>query len=321
MRDAIKNFPQQFLFEPVIANAAAWTVSHRFIVAGMGGSHLGADLLRTLRPELDLLVHADYGLPPIAEDTIKSYVFVASSYSGNTEETLDAYQEARRMGMTVAAVATGGALLSCAQNDRVPYVALPKGDIQPRMATGFNLRALLKLTGEESLLAETAALAKNLDAIKWEEPGKALAGKLAGKVPVVYASGKNAALAYNWKIKFNETGKIPAFYNVVPELNHNEMTGFDVKDATQVLSERFSFIFLKDENDHPRVTRRMDMLQKLYQDRGFPVNVIDLPRLPIFEKIFSVLLLADWAALYLAKHYGVEPEQVPMVEEFKKLIA
>jgi glucose/mannose-6-phosphate isomerase len=140
-------------------------------------------------------------------------------------------------------------------------------------------------------------------------------------MPIIYTSTLHAAIAYNWKIKFNETGKIPAFCNVVPELNHNEMTGFDVKTKTIPLSRNFHFVFLKDADDDRRIIKRMNVLEKLYRDRGFKTEVVLLQGKTPIAKIFNALNLADWTAYHTAKIYGVEPEQVPMVEEFKKLIA
>ena len=127
-------------------------------------------------------------------------------------------------------------------------------------------------------------------------------------------------LAHNWKIKFNETGKVPAFCNVFPELNHHEMTGFDVQDASRHLSEKFHFVFLKDDDDHPQVQKRMDITAKLYRDRNLPVEILMLQGQSRVEKMFSSLVLADWTAYHTGEGYGLETEQVPMVEEFKGLI-
>ena len=121
-------------------------------------------------------------------------------------------------------------------------------------------------------------------------------------------------------MKFNEDTKIPAFYNIFPELNHNEMNGFDVVPATKNLSDKFHFIFLRDKNDHPQISKRMKILEKLYQKRKLAVTVLELKGKNIWEKIFSNLILADFTAFYLAKSYDIAPEPVPMVEEFKKLI-
>ena len=321
MHDAIKKFNTQFAFEPVIENGARWEKHRRFIVAGMGGSHLAADLLKVWNPELNFAIHMDYGLPSLLQEDLRGFLVIASSYSGNTEETLDAYEEAGKRGFARAAISIGGKLLKRAKRDGIPYVQMPDIGIQPRSALGFSMRALLKFMGEEDALSQSRKLEETIDPGMWEENGKTLAEKLKGRIPVIYTSHKNFPIAYSWKIKFNETGKIPAFCNSLPELNHNEMTGFDVQDATRGLSKDFSFIILRDENDHPQVRKRMLALEGLLLDRGFPVIAFPLEGGNAFEKIFSSLVFADWTSYYLAAYYGVEAEQVPMVEEFKRLIA
>jgi glucose/mannose-6-phosphate isomerase len=188
------------------------------------------------------------------------------------------------------------------------------------MATGFGFRALLKLMGENRGLSESALLAKSLKSFEAGRYGKALARKLKGQVPIIYSSYKNFSIAKNWKIKFNETAKIPAFCNFFPELNHNEMTGFDLKDSTRPLSQRFYFLFLKDPDDSKQMIKRMNITERLYRERGLPTEVVILNGKSSLAKIFSSLLLADWTAYYLAEEYGVDSEQVPMVEEFKRLI-
>lgn len=332
MKDAIYNFASQFSWEPKIENEDKLGKYNKFLVAGMGGSHLAADLLKIRRPDLDLIIHNDYGLPVIGEDNQKNRLIIAGSHSGNTEETIDAFKMALEKNMPAAALATGGKLLDMAAENSIPYVRMPEADIQPRLALGFSLKALLKIMGEEEISQEAEELAAWLNPAAYEEAGKLLAEKIKGYVPIIYSSAANAAVALNWKIKFNETGKIPSFYNVLPELNHNEMTGFDpvrsrartlasaASNGASALSKRFYFIFLKDREDHPRIIRRMEVLEKLYCDRGLPVEVLEMSGKNVFQKIFSSLLLADWAAYYAARQYGMEPEQVPMVEEFKKMI-
>jgi len=315
--DAIRNFNQQFEYEPKIENGALPPFS-KFVVVGMGGSHLAADLLKAWKPNLDAIIHCDYGLPAISD--LKDRLIIVNSYSGNTEEVIDAFGAARKKNLSLVTISIGGKLLELAQKNNIPYIQMPDIGIQPRSALGFNFRALLKIMGEEDALAETKNLAADLKPAGFEQKGKALAEKLKGFVPVIYTSGRNASIAYNWKVKFNETGKIPAFYNVFPELNHNEMTGFDAADSTKNLSKNFYFLFFKDKEDEPRIIKRMEMTKKLYQDRGLPIETIELEGKNIFYKIFASLVLADWISYYLAQIYGVEAEQVPMVEEFKKMI-
>jgi glucose/mannose-6-phosphate isomerase len=192
--------------------------------------------------------------------------------------------------------------------------------MQPRLALGFHTKALLKILNREKELKKISELVYLLQPEKFEEQGRDLAQKIKNKIPIIYASEKNQAIAYIWKIKFNETSKIPAFYNVFPELNHNEMTSFDVKETTRNLSQNFIFLILFDEEDHPKIQKRMKILKKLYEERNLKVEISKLEGQNRFHKIFSSLILADWTSYYLAKEYGVEPEEVPMVEEFKKLM-
>ena len=317
----IKNYASQFAWTPVLENAGKLRKKFsKFIVVGMGGSHLAADILKAWHPELDLIVWSNYGLPRLNEKTLKESLIILSSYSGNTEETLDAFAVATAKRYPVAVVAADGKLIRLAQKANVPYIKMPHENIQPRMALGFSLMAMLAVIGEKTWMLEARELAKQLHPAREDRRGQDLAKRLYGSVPVIYASAKNAAVAHNWKIKFNETGKIPAFANVVPELNHNEMTGFDAKEKAVSLSRGFRFIFLKDGMDDRRILKRMSVLEKLYHDRGFKVEIVLLQGKNEIQKIFNALILADWTAYHTAMLYGVDPEQVPMVEEFKKLI-
>lgn len=321
MYNAIKNFPSQFSYKPEIKNKEKLAKRRWYIIAGMGGSHLAADLLKVWNPCSPLLVHKNYGLPKIPDEILHNSLLIANSYSGNTEEALDTYSEAQKRDIPLAAVSIGGKLLERAKKDGISYVQMPDTGIQPRSALGFNIKALLALIGENNALEEISSLAETLQPDKFEIRGKELAEKLRGHVPVIYSSEENESIAYNWKIKFNETGKIPAFYNVFSELNHNEMTGFDVRPKTKNLSKNFYFILLRDSADDPKIKKRMTILKELYEARELPVIEVGLESLNVFHKIFSSLLLADWAAYYTAEGYGVESEAVSMVEEFKKLIA
>jgi glucose/mannose-6-phosphate isomerase len=319
MQDAIKNFPKQFSYQPVVENADRLKPADRYFYIGMGGSHLAADLALTLNPKLPLTVTSDYSLSDQINLFEKSMV-IAGSYSGNTEETISGFELALRKKLPVVVMASGGKLIAWAKQHRLPYIQIPNTGIQPRMALGFGLRSILKIVRDEKGLRESAKLPRALKPMSFERAGKTLAKKLANVIPVIYASAKNTAVAANWKIKLNETGKIPAFYNLLPELNHNEMNGFDVQPSTKKLCSPFHFIFLKDETDHPRVQKRMKILERLYKERGLLVTIQPLVGKNLFEKVFSSLLLADWTAVAIAEQYGLESEQVPMVEEFKKLM-
>lgn len=320
MRDIILNFPSQFSWEPVIENSSTLKRAERFVIAGMGGSALVGGILKMRGMNSRIKLHRNYGLPVLDDAVYASSLVILCSYSGNTEETLDAFREALTKKYSCAVITTGGALLAMAKEHGVPYIQLPSTGIQPRVALGYITKAQLKLMGYEEDLKEVSSLATSLDAAGYEAEGRALAEKLEGKVPVVYASTHNKHLAYDWKIKLNETGKTPAFFNIFPELNHNEMTGFDSNERTKELSRQFHFIFLKSKNDHPRILKRMEVSERLFRDRGFGVEVVEFGSQDGWHDIFHLLLIADWTALTLAERYGAEPTLVPMVEEFKTLI-
>lgn len=321
MEEAIRNFNKQFAWKPVVVNAGKLPRAAKYIFNGMGGSHLAADLLHACKPEFDLSVFSDYGIPPLPHARLSNALFVASSFSGNTEEAIDFAEQALAHKLPVAVIAKGGKLLELAKKHALPHIVLPSVNIQPRSGLGYQMRALSALLGDAKLQKELAALATTLKPSALEGKGEKLAQTLRGTVPIIYSSTRNSAVAYNWKIKFNETGKIPAFYNVFPELNHNEMTGFDVISTTEGLSRKLHFIFLTDSVDHPQNQKRMKVCKELYETRGLSVTEVPLEGKSTLEKIFSSLLIADWTALHLSKIYGTEAEQVPMVEEFKRLIA
>ena len=329
MYEAIKNFNKQFLYEPEIKNQENLTKKSSFVVVGMGGSAFASELLKIWKPELDIITYKDYGIPKILQEEFKNKLIILSSYSGNTEEVIDAFLKAKERKLDMAIISTGGKLLSLAKENNIPYIALPNTGIQPRSALGYSIKAFLKLIGEKDELKKISQLVTTLNPVEYEEEGKKLAKKIKNHIPVVYVSNHNISLAYNWKIKLNETGKIPAFYNVFPELNHNEMTGFSARggsafggdDSVKKLCDKFYFIILKDTENNPKILKRMEVLEKLYKERNLRVEAIELKGKDTLHKIFSSLILADWVAYYTALEYGLEPEQVPMVEEFKKLIS
>ncbi|MEK7150943.1 MAG: bifunctional phosphoglucose/phosphomannose isomerase [Patescibacteria group bacterium] len=316
MHETIKNFPNQFSYVPEVVRGEKLSAYGHVIVAGMGGSGLAALLLKAWKPELPLSIYQDYGLPIISDGYHGKTLIIASSYSGNTEEVIDVFTKAIEKQIPVAVITTGGTLGELAEKHQTPLILLPNTGIQPRSARGYSFMALLKMLGDDANLTEAAGIAKSLDAMRYEEQGRALASWLSGAVPIIYSSRLNHAIAYNWKITFNETGKVPAFCNSFPELNHNEMAGFD---AHQLVG-RFRFVFLRDSDDNDRVKKRMEVLESLYRKRELPVESLDLHGASRLERIFSTLVIADWAAYHLAVRYGFDPENMPIVEEFKKLI-
>jgi len=315
MKQAIRDFSKQLKFSPKVENKLA--CAKKFIVSGMGGSHLAADLVKAWNPAFDIIVHHDYGLPAIS-DSLKNYLTIISSYSGNTEEALDGFKQAISKKLPVAAISIGGELLKLAQKHKKPYIQIPDTGIEPRCALGFSMVSLLKIMGQEKALSEIKKASFNM--LELEQKGKALAQRIKDHIPVIYTSTINGPIGYNWKIRFNETGKIPSFCNTVPEVSHNEIVGFDKEGESKKLSDNFYFIFIKDKTDHKRNLLRMDILKDIYEEKGLKVEIIELAGKNIWEKIFSSLLLADWAAYYTAQIYKLQAQETEIITRFKAII-
>lgn len=319
MEDAILNFNKQFGFEPEIINSEKIKDNKRCILAGMGGSHLASGLLKMYKPGIDLYVHRDYGLPPYDDEFFAESLLIASSYSGNTEETLDFLEEGYAKGYNMAVISTGGKMLDFAKENQLPYIQIPDDHIQPRSALGYSIVAMAKFVCGDQCVKDLRSLEKTLDPKSLQKSGAELAESLKGKIPIIYASHNNLWVAYNWKIKFNETGKTPAFYNIFPECNHNELAGFNLSKESRDLSSDFHIIILRDiETDHPRIQKRMAVVEGLLEEKGISVSTLVLNGNTKFEKIFNSTLLADWTAFSMAQNTGSDPENIPIIEGLKE---
>ncbi|MEI7426006.1 MAG: bifunctional phosphoglucose/phosphomannose isomerase [Candidatus Moraniibacteriota bacterium] len=293
-------------------------------VSGMGGSSFPADLLRTYvenlyennsekNQPLEIIQNKNYTLP---KKTLTNCLHIFASYSGNTEETISAIKEAIAKKLPAIGIMHGGKLQElCIEND-LPYIILPAVS-QPRYASGYFFAISLQLLNNLALIedksAEIIQLAKKLDAIslQLETPGKALAKKLIGKTPIVHTTDQYKSLALIWKIKINENAKTPCFWNVYPELNHNEMVGYTLPQG------KFHVITLLDPTDNPRILQRMQLTATLLKSKNIATTFFEMPGQDLFTKMFGTLLLGDWTAYYLALFYGQDPTPVQMVEDLK----
>lgn len=315
MEEAIKNFHKQFEYEPIIRNSEKLKDKYEhFILCGMGGSHLAAGIIKMQIPGIELYVHKDYDLPPYDNEFFKKSLLIASSHSGNTEEVLSFLRAGIEKGYDVAVITTSGKLFEIAVSQQLPHIVIPDGGLEPRSALGFSSLALAKILRNDELLKQLKEVGKSIKPDILIQEGQSLAHVISNKTPVIYSSKQNLAIVYNWKIKFNETAKIPAFYNLFPELNHNEMQGFDDEEN----SSKFHFIFLHDKTDHERIEKRMVVTSKIFEEKGFSVSNLELVGQNTLEKIFNSLLIADWTALEIAKSDAKNPQSVLMIEDFKQ---
>lgn len=293
------------------------------VLAGMGGSALAAGIAKDwLDLPLPFEVVRSYSLPKyVGNQTL----VIASSHSGNTEETLAALDQAVERGALIAIIASGGALLERAQADGLPYVQIV-GDVQPRMALFSNLRALVTLLEVYGIiggvLGELEAVGQRLgrtaaqwraDVLATDNHAKQIALQLVGKTPVIYASNLMRSVAYKWKISFNENAKNIAFCNALPEFNHNEFIGW----SSHPVQKPFGVIDLLSSYDHPRVQRRFELSARLLSGKRPQPITVQLEGETMLEQMAWAALLADYTSIYLAILNGVEPTKVELVERLK----
>ena len=320
MEETLKRFPEQFAWQPEIVNAEKLRVYKHYIVAGMGGSHLGAWLIKNYGGVSNLTIHRNYGLPAIEPELLDTSLVILSSYSGTTEEVLDTALAASERGLPMAVITMGGKLLEFAREQKLPHVIIPNTGLEPRMAIGYAGIGIADMMLNHGLQKNFRSGGTHVDPMAGQAEGARIGKLLASKIPLIYSSAINLSISYIWKVKFNETAKIPAFCNSFPELCHNELTGFDVVDSTREISSHMYALFLDDETDHERIKVRMKVAGEMLREKGIQVERVKISGQG-FAKAFSAALLADWITLELARTYGVPNPQTPMVAEFKKRIA
>ena len=320
IKRVILDFPKQFRIGLRAAEKIKTKKNPRYLfILGMGGSVLPGEILKIYfekkKVKVPLFLIRDYKDVFLAE---KKDLAVAISYSGNTEETISLFFEAKKKNVEIVSITSGGKLAQISHKNKL--IVVPSG-VPPRFALGYLFSALFYVLTRAKAVAnveEILSLEQKLDAAALEKRGKNLAKVLKNKIPLIYSSRINFPLATIWKIKFNENSKIPAFCNFFPELNHNEMVGFTKVSNFKIKKSDFSVIVIKDNEDDPRNKKRMELTEKILKKEGVFFQNVWLEGGNIFEKIFNNLLLADWVTYYLALNYKVDPAPVKMVEEFKK---
>lgn len=318
MRQVILDSPKQLSEGLDLANNVTLKGNFKnIIICGMGGSAWPMDVLNTvMKVKVPIYINRDYNLPETADE---ESLIICISYSGNTEEGLSSFKDALNKKLTILGISSGGKLETLCQQNSLHFIKIPSG-IPPREATGYLFASVIKVLETlgivEEMSPEILNVAEQLKKVNTtiEEEGKVLATKIKNKIPVVYASNNFAALAKIWKIKFNENSKIPAFWNVFPELNHNEMVGYENE------AERLLPIMIRDTSDHPRIQKRMDLMADLLLKKGIESESLQLRDGSLMFKVFSNLLLGDWTSYYLAINKKIDPTPVKIVEDFKKLL-
>jgi glucose/mannose-6-phosphate isomerase len=309
-----------------------WKDFKQVVIAGMGGSAIGADLIAsysTSLAPLPVFVHRDYGLPLFARG-IETLV-ICSSHSGDTEETLDAFEAARKAGCRLVVVTTGGKLAERAGEDKIPVWTFNHIG-QPRAAVGYSFGLLLAMfqrlglipdQGDalEDAVSSMKGLQKHLqaDIPAVKNPAKRYAGQLMGRWVTIMGSGLLAPVARRWKGQLNEIAKAGANFEILPEADHNTLAG--TMNPDEVLNPHTMTLFLRAPSDHPRNRLRSDLTRKAFMLEGMNTDRVDGKGNTSLAHMWTLILFGDYAAYYLAMGYGVDPTPTPTLVDFKRSMA
>ncbi len=306
-----------------------WKNFRQVVIAGMGGSAIGADLLASycasLAP-LPVSVHRDYSLPVHArgEETL----VICSSHSGNTEETLDAFESARKAECRIVVVCTGGELAKRAKENNIPIWTFDHAG-QPRAAVGFSFGLLLAMFQRLGFLPDQSKemedavasmkrtqqhLKADVPAVK--NPAKRYAGQLMGRWVTFMGSGLLSVVARRWKGQINEVAKAGANFEFLPEADHNTLAG--TMNPQETLNAHTMTLFLRAPSDHPRNRLRSDLTRKAFMLEGMNTDYVDARGNTPLAHMWTSILFGDYMAYYLAMGYGVDPTPIQALVEFKE---
>ncbi len=298
------------------------------VFAGMGGSAVTA-LISSVWPgyNVPFEILRGYDIPEYVSE--RTY-FIAASYSGNTEETLSALEQAETRGAHIAVMATGGKLVAIAQQKGYPLAVLPKAE-QARYGVLYSFKALLVFLEQVGLLSRFDALEMlehSVEFIKtavqgWlptvptkDNPAKGTALEVIGKSVVIYSGPKLWPAAYKWKLAFNENAKQVAWANQLPEFNHNEFMGW----TEQPVDKPYTVIDIRSSFENPRILKRFEVTERLLSGKRPAPIVLKPVGETLLEQLLFTMLFADFVTIYTALLNGVDPAPVALVDTFKKLL-
>jgi len=334
MYSLIQSFPEQIQAAAQATRSAqlpnAENAPH-IIVTGLGGSAIGGDLVRAIAGQqlrVPLIVNRDYYLPAFWGT---SSLVIACSYSGNTEETLSAYRQARAAACPVVCITSGGKLEAMAKADRCTVLKLPCG-LPPRAALGHSLVTLLVALQQMQIIPEIEAQLQEAVGLLFKlkdrygagnlEPGntaKMLANSLHGKIVAIYgSSGTMEPVAFRWRTQIEENAKNLALHHSLPEMNHNELVGWVYPE--EVL-RKIGVVLLRDGADHPQIQRRFELTREVIAAKAGVVHEIWSEGDSPVSRVLSVICLGDYVSLYMAYLNGVDPTPVEIIDYLKKKLA
>jgi len=309
-----------------------WKDFRQVVIAGMGGSAIGGDLLASYCASLSpvpVTVHRDYDLPLFARGP--ETLVICASHSGNTEETLSAFDSAREAACHIVVMGTGGELAKRAKAEDIPKWMFDHAG-QPRSAVGFSFGLMLAMferlglipSQKEAVDEAIAAMKRTQQHLKADipavmNPAKRYAGQLMGRWVTFMASGMLTAVARRWKEQINKLAKAGANVEELPQADHNTLAG--TLNPQETLNAHTMTLFLRAPSDHPRNRLRSDLTRKAFMLEGMNTDYIDARGNTPLAHMWTSILFGDYMAYYLAMGYGVDPALITALTDFKEALA
>jgi glucose/mannose-6-phosphate isomerase len=302
----------------------------KVVVLGMGGSAIGGDLLRSLQAahgKVPVTVSRDYDLPAFVDGNT---LVIASSYSGNTEETLSAFAQALSTPAKKLALTTGGRLRALAEMNGIPVFVISY-DAQPRAALAHSFLPLLAISQNLGILTDKSddveEMVRVLEDVQSAvddlqpmstNPAKQLAARVNDRIVVIYGAGTLAPVAQRWKTQVNENSKAWAFCELLPELNHNAVVGYEFPPD---LAQRIFVILLRSSHLHDRILARYRITSEVLTQANVEHEIIEASGESPLSQMMSLVLFGDWLSYYLALLYEADPTPVKAIDYLKRRLA
>lgn len=325
MKQLVQNFPSQLQEAMIIGQNYRFLTAKRsfanVVLTGLGGSGIGGTIAQNYlydKLKVPFYVNKDYHLPAFVG---KDSLVIVSSYSGNTEETLNALKLASKAKATIICITSGGKISEIAKKKMLDCILLPSG-MPPRACLGYSMLqvlytlqhfGLIDVPFEKEIKASIKLLKNEQRSI--QAKARALAKKMVGKTPIIYSSADYEGVAIRFRQQINENGKMLCWHHAIPEMNHNELVGWRDKDDNKIV------IILRNDSDYERIQLRMDINKNIIKQ--YTKNIVEVISTgkTYWEKAFYLIHLTDWVSVYLAEYREHDAVEVKVIDYLKGELA
>jgi glucose/mannose-6-phosphate isomerase len=325
MKQLVQDFTTQLQEALIIGQSYRFQTEKKafsnVVLTGLGGSGIGGSIAQNYafdKIRIPFIVNKDYFLPAFVG---KDSLVIVSSYSGNTEETVAAMQQAIKAKATVVCITSGGKISEMAKKKNIDCILLPAG-MPPRACIGYSMTqvlyvlkyfGLLNTSFDKDIKASIKLLNENSKDI--QKSAKALAKKLLGKTPIIYAGPDFEGVAVRFRQQINENSKMLCWHNVIPEMNHNELVGWRDKDNSRAV------VILRNEDDYERVQTRIEINRQVFKKYTNSITEIYSQGNSYWEKVFYFIHLTDWVSVFLADMRNQDATEVKVIDFLKGELA